>query len=91
MRGSAPEGTAYFVDGSDVPLIYHFGGLSSVVPTELLDQIDFYPGNFSARYGRKMGGVVDVALRKPDTKCNARLRQADRTRPAAFTAWRRSI
>jgi TonB family protein len=70
VRGSAPEGTAYFIDGSDVPLIYHFGGLSSVVPTELLDQIDFYPGNFSAKYGRKMGGVVDVALRKPDTKCN---------------------
>jgi TonB family protein len=69
VRGSSPEGTAYFVDGSDVPLIYHFGGLSSVVPTELLDQIDFYPGNFSARYGRKMGGVVDVALRKPDTSC----------------------
>ena len=71
VRGSAPEGTAYFVDGSDVPLIYHFGGLSSVVPTELLDQIDFYPGNFSAKYGRKMGGVVDVQLRKPDTKCTA--------------------
>jgi TonB family protein len=70
VRGSAPEGTAYFIDGSDVPLIYHFGGLSSVVPTELLDQIDFYPGNFSARYGQKMGGVVDVALRKPDTGCN---------------------
>jgi TonB family protein len=69
VRGSAPEGTAYFIDGSDVPLIYHFGGLSSVVPTELLDQIDFYPGNFSARYGRKTGGIVDVALRKPDTKC----------------------
>jgi hypothetical protein len=31
----------------------------------------FYPGNFSAQYGRKMGGVVDVKLRKPDTKCNA--------------------
>ncbi|HEY6080378.1 MAG TPA: TonB-dependent receptor [Polyangiaceae bacterium] len=70
VRGSAPEGTAYFIDGSDVPLIYHFGGLSSVVPTELLDQIDFYPGNFSAQYGQKMGGVVDVALRKPDTVCN---------------------
>ncbi len=69
VRGSAPAGTAYFVDGSDVPLIYHFGGLSSVVPTELLDQIDFYPGNFSARYGRKGGGVVDVKLRKPDTTC----------------------
>lgn len=71
VRGSAPEGTGVFVDGTDVPLIYHFGGLSSVVPTELLDQIDFYPGNFSARYGRVMGGIVDVGLRKPDTRCTS--------------------
>jgi hypothetical protein len=40
-----------------------------VVPTELLDKIDFYPGNFSARYGRVSGGIVDVALRSPDTQC----------------------
>lgn len=70
VRGSSPQGTAYFVDGTEVLGIYHFGGLSSVVPTELLDQIDFYPGNFSAKYGRKDGGIVDVSLRKPDTKCN---------------------
>jgi len=63
VRGSAPDDTAVLVDGTDVPLAYHFGGLSSVVPTELLNQIDFYPGNFSARYGRKMGGIVDVQLR----------------------------
>lgn len=71
VRGSAPEDTATFVDGSNVPLIYHFGGLSSVVPTELLDRIDFYPGNFSARYGTYMGGIVDVALRQPDVSCSA--------------------
>ncbi len=69
VRGSAPEGTLTFVDGADVPFIYHFGGLSSAVPTELLDRIDFYPGNFSARYGRAGGGIVDVALRSPDTRC----------------------
>src|SRR5688572_13336921 len=69
VRGSAPNGTGYYVDGGDVPLIYHFGGLSSVVPTELLDRIDFYPGNFSARYGRVMGGIVDVALLSPNTEC----------------------
>jgi len=40
------------------------------VPTELLDRIDFYPGNFSVKYGRLMGGIVDVALREPDTICN---------------------
>jgi TonB family protein len=69
VRGSAPQDTQVFVDGAAVPLIYHFGGLSSTIPTELLDKIDFYPGNFSARYGQVMGGVVDVALRQPDTQC----------------------
>lgn len=69
VRGSAPNDTETFVDGTTVPLIYHFGGLSSVVPTELLDRIDFYPGNFSARYGRVQGGIVDVGLRKPNTRC----------------------
>jgi TonB family protein len=65
VRGSAPQDTQTFIDGTPVPLIYHFGGLSSVVPTEVLEKIDFYPGNFSAVYGRAMGGMVDVGLRSP--------------------------
>lgn len=73
VRGSSPQDTNVFIDGALVPLVYHFGGLSSVVPTELLDKIDFYPGNFSAKYGRVMGGIVDVGLRSPDTTCTDRL------------------
>jgi len=69
VRGSAPGDTGTFIDGEEVPLIYHFGGLSSVVPTELLDKIDFYPGNFSVRYGRYRGGIVDAGLRAPNTDC----------------------
>ncbi len=65
VRGAAPNETQIFVDGTNVPLVYHFGGLSSVVPTELLEKIDFYPGNFSAQYGRALGGIVDVGLREP--------------------------
>lgn len=65
VRGSGPADTQTFIDGTPVPLIYHFGGLSSVVPTELLDKIDFYPGNFSTQYGRVMGGIVDAGLRSP--------------------------
>ena len=68
VRGSAPQDTQTFIDGSPVPLIYHFGGLSSVVPTELLEKIDFYPGNFSAQYGRVQGGIVDVGLRNPKSE-----------------------
>lgn len=65
IRGSAPQDTNIFVDGTLIPLVYHFGGLSSVIPTEMLEKIDFYPGNFSTQYGRVMGGIVDVNVRDP--------------------------
>jgi hypothetical protein len=65
VRGSAPMDTPVFVGGTAIPQLYHFGGLSSVVPTEMLEKIDFYPGNFSAKYGRGTGGLVEVSLREP--------------------------
>ncbi len=67
VRGSAPADTQVFVGGTGIPILYHFGGLSSVVPTELLEKIDFYPGNYSAMYGRGTGGLVDIGLRAPKT------------------------
>lgn len=65
VRGSAPADTLVLIDGTFVPAAYHFGGLGSTVATEMLDRIDFYPGNFSARFGRATGGVVDLGLRQP--------------------------
>lgn len=69
VRGSAPQDTLIFVDGTEIPLVYHFGGLSSVIPTEMLDRIDFYPGNFSTQYGRALGGIIDVGVRDPSPPC----------------------
>ena len=77
VRGSAPEDTQYFVDGTPVPLVYHFGGLSSVVPTEMISRLDFYPGNFSTQYGRAMGGIVDVGLATPKSDRLHVMAQAD--------------
>jgi TonB family protein len=65
VRGSAPGDTPVFVGGTNIPILYHFGGLSSVIPTELLEKIDFYPGNYSAMYGRGTGGLVDIGIRDP--------------------------
>ena len=65
VRGSSPRDTQVFVDGTSIPLVYHFGGLSSVVPSEMLERIDFYPGNFGPQYGRATGGIVDVGIRSP--------------------------
>jgi len=77
VRGSAPQDTQYFVDGTPVPLLYHFGGLSSVVPTEMIGKIDFFPGNFSSQYGRAMGGIVDVGLSSPKSDGVHAMVQAD--------------
>jgi hypothetical protein len=77
VRGSAPQDTQVFVDGTPIPIVYHFGGLSSVVPTEILSKIDFFPGNFSTQYGRAMGGIVDVGIKDPRRDGLHGLAQAD--------------
>jgi len=68
VRGAAPQETGTYVDGTYVPIIYHFGGLSSVIPTEMLDRVDFYPGNFSTYFGRHTGGVIDVGVKDPQVR-----------------------
>ncbi len=65
IRGSAGFESQVFFEGMPVPLLYHFGGITSFVPARFLDRVDFYPGNFSARYGRVLGGVIDVRMREP--------------------------
>ncbi|MCB9506643.1 MAG: TonB-dependent receptor, partial [Myxococcales bacterium] len=64
VRGSAPEDTGFYVDGVRVPLIYHFGGLRAVFPTEFIEDISFYPGGFAVDYGRATGGIIDVRTRR---------------------------
>lgn len=67
IRGAGPNDSQIFLDGIPVPLLYHFGGLTSFINSRALDRIDFYPGNFSARFGRATGGVVDVGVRDAAT------------------------
>ena len=78
VRGTSPSSSQIFVDGTYVPSMYHFGGLSSVVPTEMLERVDFFAGNYGVRYGRGTGGIVDIALRpvRPDGEYHG-LVQAD--------------
>ncbi len=60
IRGTAPEDSATFLDGGPIPLVFHFAGLTSVVQGDSLEEVAFVPGNSSARYGRILGGVVDL-------------------------------
>ena len=65
VRGASPNDTGTYLDGVQIPLLYHFGGGPSVVNPAFVDRIDFYPGGFGSEYGRAIGGIVDVATRSP--------------------------
>jgi TonB family protein len=65
VRGSAPQDTKVFLDGVEIPLIFHFGALTAVINTDVISSLDFYPGNFAANWGNAMGGVIDVKTRDP--------------------------
>ncbi|MHB1846464.1 MAG: TonB family protein [Deltaproteobacteria bacterium] len=67
VRGADPQDTDFYIDGLQVPLIYHFGGGPAVINPEFVDTIDFYPGGQGAKYGHGIGGVVDASSRKPET------------------------
>ena len=64
IRGSNPGDSLVYLDGEPIPLLYHFGAISSTVNPDLLEGIDFIPGNFSAGYGDLVGGLVEVRSRK---------------------------
>jgi TonB family protein len=68
IRGSAPQDSKVFADGAEIPLIYHFGGLRTVLPVGIIDSLEFYPGNFSPMYGRATGGVIDVQIKRVHPK-----------------------
>lgn len=65
LRGSAPGDSRVYLEGQEIPLLYHFGGLRSTFNNHFLDTVEFVPGNFSADYGRSTGGVIDVKVRDP--------------------------
>jgi TonB family protein len=63
--GSAPQDTRVYVDGVNVPLLYHFGGLRSTVNSEMVQSLTFVPGAYQAEHGLGLGGIVDVETRQP--------------------------
>jgi hypothetical protein len=64
IRGAAPGDSGVYLGDHEVPQIFHFGGLTSVFPTSLIEHLDYIPSNFGSRYGDATGGIIDVGIRK---------------------------
>ncbi len=65
LRGMSPRDTAVFLDGIEVPIAFHFGGVTSFYPSGMLADIELISGGFDASYGRAQGGLVTLASREP--------------------------
>ncbi|MBX3261551.1 MAG: TonB-dependent receptor [Labilithrix sp.] len=63
--GAAPQDTRTYVGAVRVPMLYHFGGLRSVVHNDRVASVELVPGGYGAAYGRGLGGLVRVTTREP--------------------------
>lgn len=63
VRGSHSLETQVYLDGTPVPNLFHFGGITSFFQSRLLERVELYPGNFSARYGRVGSAVIEAKVR----------------------------
>jgi TonB family protein len=63
IRGAPPANVGFFVDGVDIPVLYHAFFGPSVLHPELIDSVEFYPGAAPVQYGRFAGPVVAVKRR----------------------------
>jgi hypothetical protein len=61
--GSAPQDTRTYVDGVQVPLLFHGAGLRSTVNANLVRDVTLTPGAYGVDYGQGLGGVVRVETR----------------------------
>ncbi len=63
VRGAPTWDSNFFLDGVQIPQLYHFGGIKSTYMSDALESVDFYPGGFSTRYGEAVAGVVEITGR----------------------------
>lgn len=70
VRGGSPAENGFYIDNIEVPDINHFpvrgstGGAISMLNIDLVKDVHFYSGGFSALYGDRLSSVMDIQLRE---------------------------
>ncbi len=67
VRGAPTADSRFFLDGVQIPVLFHFGGLKSTYNSDALQSVDFYPGGFGTRYGDVTAGVIEITGRPAKT------------------------
>jgi len=65
VRGAPPASVGIFIDGIEVPLLYHAFFGPSVIHPGLFDRVDLYKGAAPVGYGRYAGAIIATETRAP--------------------------
>ena len=74
VRGGSPIENAFFVDNIEIPNINHFptqgttSGPIGLINVDLIREVSFYSGGFSAEYGDRLSSVMDIKFREGNRK-----------------------
>ncbi|MBN1145113.1 MAG: TonB-dependent receptor [Bacteroidales bacterium] len=70
IRGNAPKGLLWRMEGVEIPNPSHFanvstfgGGGITALSSQMLSNSDFFTGAFAAEYGNALSGVFDMRIR----------------------------
>jgi hypothetical protein len=61
--GAAPSESRVYVDGVEIPALFHPAGFRTTVHPALLKRVSLTPGAPSAQFGRGLGGVAELSTR----------------------------
>lgn len=65
IQGSEPDDTRYTLNGHEIPIVFHFGGLSSIVMPQVVDSVEYLSSGYGPEYGRALGGIINLKTRRP--------------------------
>jgi len=68
VRGSTPDQNLIMLDGITVYNPTHLGGIFSTFNTDAIKEADFRAGGFEARYGGRMGSILNIINREGNTE-----------------------
>jgi len=68
LRGAAPQDSRFYLDGIEIPFLFHFQEYASVFHNRMLERLEVYPSTFGTRYGNAVGGIVEAVSKPPEAE-----------------------
>lgn len=65
IQGGSPDDTQYGVNQQYVPIVFHFGGITSVIMPEAIESVDYLSAGYGPEYGKAIGGIINLNTRSP--------------------------